>query len=760
MTKLAVFRNCHFKLFLYMIEFSNNNENINATRNSIVKLLRESRLYDAIVQLGDMVTQTNDSTLSAEFERIYNSYKYLLEYFARGFNDPDRQTQIDGIVNDTYLLTDKATLKLFAETSSKLFYVRHNSKISNLEDAIERYRNINDTIAYTNSQTAADNYAQLIPLYQERESIERDIFHYVWTQFPFSEDDKNNIGGLLSADTPVHFKCLIIGAMLLALLYYYDEAKLHLLIDIYTNYASTNDNDSIILSTRALTCLAIALYRHSKRCEVSKIVSQRIALLSEKANFKSDIENVFINLVRAKNAETLSKSIQDSIIPDIMKIAPDIIERAKKNKGVIDITSLEENPEWHDIFNKSGLSKKIEEFSKMQTSGDDVFLSTFAHLKHYSFFKDLYNWFRPYHTDNSAIAKAISTMKPSVGTLISGATYLCDNDKYSFVLSLNELNDSQRDMMLQQFDARGNELSETQGEYDPSKLREEAINMFIKDIYRFFTLFSRRSEFANIFNSKLALQNCKPFAEHLKSATLMQTIAEIYFKTKEYASAIEYYNLLAESSEATNPIYLQKMGFAYQSLGNFDMARKHYMRYSLTKENDVWNLKHIAACHRAMGNHADAAVYYAKALELKPSDITLSLTLGHCYVETGNYEKALKEYYKVEYLDTAKHSAWRPLAWCHFLMRDFDKSRKYYTLIFTDDTPKESDYLNLGHLCLAEKKFNDAIQHYYGIYASLNCNLQAFADKWRADVPHLIQAGISEPDIPLLLDAIMLRLKE
>ena len=86
------------------------------------------------------------------------------------------------------------------------------------------------------------------------------------------------------------------------------------------------------------------------------------------------------------------------------------------------------------------------------------------------------------------------------------------------------------------------------------------------------------------------------------------------------------------------------MGFAYQSLGNFDMALKHYMRYSLTKENDVWNLKHIAACHRAMGNHADAAVYYAKALELKPSDITLSLTLGHCYVETGNYEKALKEY--------------------------------------------------------------------------------------------------------------------
>lgn len=760
MTKRAVFRNCHFKLFLYMIEFSNNNESINATRNSIVKLLRESRLYDAIAQLGDMVTHTNDSTLSAEFERIYNSYKYLLEYFARGFNDPDRQTQIDGIVNDTYLLTDKATFKLFAETSSKLFYVRHNSKISNLEDAIEQYRNINDSIAFIRSQAAADNHTQLISLYEERETVEKNIFHYVWTQFPFSDSDKNSIGDLMSEPVPYHFKCMIVGALLLALLYYYDEAKLHLLIDTYTTYAPNSDNESIQLSTRALTCMAIALYRHNKRCASSKTLLQRIALLSEQSNFKSDIESVFINLVRAKNAETLSKSIQDSIIPDIMKIAPDIIERAKKNKGVIDITSLEENPEWHDIFEKSGLSKKIEEFSKLQTNGDDVFLSTFSHLKHYPFFKELYNWFRPYHTDNSAIAKALLTMKPSVGTLINGATYLCDNDKYSFVLSLNELNDSQREMMLQQFDARGSELSEVQGEYDPSKLREEAINLFIKDTYRFFTLFSRRSEFANIFNSKLALQSCQPFATYLKSASLMQTIAEIYFKTKEYTSAIEYYTLVAESTESTNPIYLQKMGFAYQTMGNFDMALKHYMRYLLAKENDVWNLKHIAACHRALGNHADAATFIAKALELKPSDISLSLTLGHCYVETGDFEQALKEYYKVEYLDTSKHSAWRPLAWCHFLMRDFEKSRKYYTLIFTDDTPKESDYLNLGHLYLAENRFNDAIQYYYGIFTSLNHDLQAFAEKWRADIPHLMQAGIRESDIPLLLDAIMLRLKE
>ena len=729
-------------------------------RNAIVKLLRESKILEAIDQLDKMVKHTGDNALTSEFEQISNSYKYLLEYFTRGFDDPYRDSQIQAIVDDIYLLADKASLQLFAKTSSKLFYIRYNSKIDSLATSIEQYRNINDTIAYTRSQAAADNQSQLIALYEERETIEKNIFHYVWTQFPFSDSDKNSIADLLSDSIPNHFKCMIVGALLLALLYYYDEAKLHLLIDTYTTHAQNSDNESIQLSTRALACLAIAIYRHNKRCALSKTLSQHIALLSEQNNFKSDIESIFINLVRAKNAETLSKSIQDSIIPDIMRIAPDIIERAKKNKGIIDISSLEENPEWQDIFDKSGLSKKIEEFSKLQTSGDDVFLSTFSHLKHYPFFKELYNWFRPYHTDNSAIAKALITMKPSVGTLINGASYLCDNDKYSFVLSLNELNDSQREMMLQQFDARGSELSEVQGEYDPSKLREEAINLFIKDTYRFFTLFSRRSEFANIFNSKLALQSCQPFAGYLTSAAMLQTIAEIYFKTKEYTSAIEYYNLVAASAESTNPIYLQKMGFAYQSMGNFEMALQHYMRYSLAKENDVWNLKHIAACHRALGNHAQAATFIAKALALKPSDISLSLTLGHCYIETGNFNQALKEYYKVEYLDTAKHSAWRPLAWCHFLMRDFEKSRKYYTLIFTDDTPKESDYLNLGHLCLAENRFNDAIQYYYGIFTSLNHDLQAFAEKWRADIPHLLQAGIKESDIPLLLDAIMLRLKE
>ena len=44
-------------------------------RNAIVKLLRESKILEAIDQLDKMVKHTGDNALTSEFEQISNSYK-------------------------------------------------------------------------------------------------------------------------------------------------------------------------------------------------------------------------------------------------------------------------------------------------------------------------------------------------------------------------------------------------------------------------------------------------------------------------------------------------------------------------------------------------------------------------------------------------------------------------------------------------------------------------------------------------------------
>ena len=441
-----------------------------------------------------------------------------------------------------------------------------------------------------------------------------------------------------------------------------------------------------------------------------------------------------------------------------MKFAPGIIDKAKRSDGVIDINALEANPEWQKLFDESGITKKIEKFAKMQNDGGDVFMTTFEHLKHFQFFKDLCNWFRPFHYDNTIVTKAIETTT-SIKSVIS-STPLCDSDKYSFILSLSELSPSQREMMIQQLGAKSENIYDLNKETEANSLRSEQINKYVKDLYRFFKLFSRRREFADIFSSNLNLFEVDLLKQYYRDSYLLSSAAEIYFNSKMYNEAIVYYNYLLKNCSNIPQINLQKLAFAYQTIGNYDLALENYLNYSLVKEDDVWNLKHIASCYKIKGEYFKAIEYLNKALDLSPNNISLNLMLGHCYLENFQIQEAIKAYYKVEYLDNKKHSAWRPLAWSLFLNKDFETSRKYYNKIFSDDKPEINDYLNFGHLCLANEKFEEALSYYYNVYAALNNDIQAFRDKWNNDIESLKIAGISPENIALYYDAILIRVSE
>lgn len=715
-------------------------------------MLRNMRIFESFNYIKTLVDATKNASLNDEYLKITDSYKYLLEFLTRGYNDPNKQQQVGIIIDQLYTLTDKSAINLFSKCSAKLFYIRYNNRHDNISELFERFLSITESIP---SET--DDATEFITLLGEREKVEKGIFNYIWTSFPSTENDIEVFSHILKGKS-YHLRSIAIGAILLSLLYFYDERKIILLLDSYEEF--TNQSNAKLQETAlcSLVCFVIAIFRHNQRSATSQYVAKRIKLLSDNSLFIRDLSSIFLNLVQEKNVETLTKSIQDSLLPGIMKIAPDLIEQAKKHDGVIDITSLEENPEWKNIFDKSGLSKKIEEFSDMQTKGNDVFLNTFAPLKRYPFFKELYNWFRPYHTDNSALYIAFNKMNGSVKSLLNGATYLCDNDKYSFALSLSELPEKQRETMLRQFDMQSNPISEQQEDFISNKQRERFVNNYIKDLYRFFSFFSRRNEFANIFQSNLNLFNIKLLPRNLKSTKLISAIADTDFQAKDYSTAIEYFEMLFTGGCEVEPIYQQKLGFAYQNVGNNDMALKHYLNYFLADEKDVWNIKHIAACYRANKQPDKAAEYLYKASELQPNNKSLLMSLGYCHIEMGQPNKAISEFYKVEYLDEDNHSVWRPLAWCLFLLQDYEKSRKYYLKIFTNDTPNESDYLNFGHLCLVAGKFDEAISYYYNAYSAMNNNIETFATKWRKDIPNLQLAGLYQDDTTLLLDAIMLKI--
>ncbi len=726
--------------------------NLTIIKNEISKYLRNKNLFDAFQKLKELIEKSGNLSLLSENTALFESYKYMLEYMTRGYDDPQRDDMLDRIINSIYTLTDKAIVDICSLKPTQLFYIRKNNRISNLEESLKSYLTLTDNI----SMCAEGGGHDILSLYEQRELIEKDIFHYIWTAFPTTDQDIKLIESIFTTQSnyPSSLREMLVGALLLSLLQIYDENKLLQLLNIYT----THNNLDNTLALKALTCAVISMYRHKTRVTLSQNVKDALHLITDSDGLHNDLNNIFVNLIKAKHTDLISKELEQNIIPDIMKIAPDIIDKAKKNNGVIDISSLEENPEWSEIFNNSGISKKIEEFGKLQSSGSDVFMNTFAHLKNFAFFRELYNWFRPFNYDNSVAYKALKDAKSSIRNFIDSSIYLCDNDKYSFALSLNEIGEAQRDMMMQQMEIPPQELDSIEKIADPMSHKIAIVNGYIKDLYRFFKLFSRRSEFADIFSSSLNLFDIEILKPYYNNSETINSVADIYFNAKQYKEAIVYYNLLLSTCDNVNPINLQKLGFAYQNQGEFKKALKQYLNYSLAKENDTWNLKHIAACYKSLQQYENAINYYQKALMLAPDNVATNLSIGHCYLELHKYDEALKHYYKVNYLNENNLSGCRALAWCLLLTHEFEQSRKYFNKIISLGKCESTDYLNFGHLCLAENKYDEAISYYYNAHTLLGKNTAKFKETWNSDIPSLIEIGINEKNIPLILDSILIKL--
>ncbi|MDE7154851.1 MAG: hypothetical protein K2N79_01010, partial [Muribaculaceae bacterium] len=68
-----------------------------------------------------------------------------------------------------------------------------------------------------------------------------------------------------------------------------------------------------------------------------------------------------------------------------------------------DISELEENPEWMEVLEKSGVADRLKEMTEIQEEGGDVFMSTFSNLKNYTFFNEISNWFLPFPAESSGV---------------------------------------------------------------------------------------------------------------------------------------------------------------------------------------------------------------------------------------------------------------------------------------------------------------------------------------------------------------------
>ena len=722
----------------------------------IYALLAERRLKDAFGKLAVLITELQDWLSRDKLNEMEMSYKYMIQYMLDGVEDPERKRIYDHLVVSAYALTDRVSDELAAPVSPAQYYgwkryvtaSRANETLASQCDRCDQA--LNDLSLASLLSGQEQDAAKLKSLKRRVEEEAGTLFMDVWTNYPAREEDYATLrDALYSNRFPDDLVGLLISALLLNLLHRFDEEKLLLLLDGYRQ-------ESPEIQMRSLCAALIVMYIYRERLSLFPRVQHRIDALGEEPRFKGDVRTVFLQLIKTQETEKITRKMTEELLPEMMKLGPSLYKKIKQEDLMNDINALEENPEWQDMLDKTGIADKLKELTDLQMEGADVFMSTFSHLKSFPFFQSIQNWFLPFNPEHTALSGLLDGQGGErFKKMLSASALLCNSDKYSFCLSLSQVPESQRQMMMGQFGAENAAMQEMANEelMKKEKSRENISNRYIQDLYRFFKLYIRRSEFTDPFAGHINLLHVSVLEPLLSGQETLRLIGEYYFRRGYYDEALELFERLSATYHSDAEVY-QKIGFCYQKQGEYAEALEAFLKAEIIAPDNFWTIRRIATCYRNLKKPEMALSYYHRAEKIQPDNLSVQMNIGHCYVEQKDYEEALKYYFKVDYLDPDGGKAWQPIAWCSFLVGKKEQARRYYAKILAGK-PTALDYLNAGHVEFSLGHIRQAIDYYRRSIELDGGNTGKFLANFKQDIPDLVSAGISSSDIPILLDQLM-----
>ncbi len=736
-----------------------NTQEINRRYRRINKLVAGQRLKKALEELREMVMETRLGEMVTTLENLNITYESMLKYTMEGINDPERMKIYNHLRRSILQLNNSTRGKILEKDTTRQTSVLKQDFVMRQRLSGSEYINtLEDLWFYQDLQELlAGDYGLNSPLpgeYRKHHEVIRNIFHYLWLTDEYNEAARELVSLTLDhRKFAWHERSLFVSAITLSLLRYFDPAKIVMLHRYFLDQEEE-------VRERSLTGMVLAFYLYDDILPIYPELEEILAGLGEQKNMEQDIEAITLQIIRSKETEQLTKKLKEEIIPEITKLGPNLQEKLKLDELIPDDFLEDKNPDWSKVFKGSeSLYEKMEEFSKLQMEGADVFMSAFAHLKNFSFFEELMNWFMPFHPDNPVIDESLAGEENEFdrNAFIEGlyqTPFICNSDKYSFCMNLRIMPAAQKKIIVNLFNAElegMKEMNEEDGMLKPGQKTKIIYTRYIQDLYRFFKLYPFRREFDDLFSRPLDLYNCRFFGKLVHGNNMKEIIGAYFFDHDRYEEALDIFRSLSEKQETPSYEILEKMGYACQKLRRFDEALEHYKQAELYDANKKWLTKKIAYCYRALKKPEEALKYYRRAEKNDPENMYIQASIGHCYLDMENFNQALKYYFKVEYHQPDSIKIWRPIAWCYFALGRTEDARKYYRKILEKE-PTRHDYLNAGHVEWALDNRPEAIRLYEAAIKKGFESFRNFLTSFEADKPWLLKNGIDPDEIPLLLD--------
>ena len=727
----------------------------------LCSLISDKKIKQGLDILSDIITGTTSGELRDDYEEVVTTYRTMLNYTIEGINDPERDKVYLKLIQSILRLADKAKQDILSHYSGWHTYwikqqVEKEQKLSG--------KSIADTVDDLLFKSELDEWLKLSneinpnpesEISRKHKQLMKNIFNHLWLTDYYGEAEKSLVDILLkSGKFRWHEKSIFTTAVTLSSLRTWQTEKLLYLIDIY------NSGQEQVME-RALAGLILNLHYYNGRILLYPEITARIKEMSEESRFREHCRIIVLQTIRSRETEKLSRKLQDEILPQVAKLRPRIEEKLDLDNILPRDKNDEKNPDWSEMFNDSEeVFKTMEELTKLQMEGADVYMSAFANLKHFDFFRDFQNWFIPFYPDNEAVDEIFrdEILGPGTNELAEAlykTPFICNSDKYSLLLNLKFLPTAQKTMMLKVFrmELEGlQQLNEEDSATDPYKNFRTFVTQYLQDIYRFFKLSPYKKEFEDLFIGKMDIYNSEFFRLTFQSPDAEAGLADYFFSKNFYDDALPIFMKQMEEKPSDAQLY-EKTGYCYQEAGNYEEALKYYRRAELI-DRKIWTIKKIGFCLRRLEKNQEALEYYLQASDMEPENIHIAIMTAHCYLDLKEYESALKYYFRVEYQDPGNLKILRPIAYCYFALGRFDDSEKYFERLSAGKL-NSHDLINKGHLALCRGKKKEAIDLYRQSIVGGQMSKEEFMAIFSEDKPLLISLGVEAEDLPILLDYLL-----
>ncbi len=686
-----------------------------------INKLDERHLGEALELLQELANVLGDWKLLDEVADVNSAYGLLLYYMEQGNNDPAREQQHTNFIAACYNIAEKA-----AQTERALV-TGTSARMRSISEILKDMENLE--LKNITSEPCEEDANKHVELYTELFNASYDSF--LWNDEAAAQAQEVIDSALIAEND----KILMTSGLFINCLQAFDARKIIFFADNYSTATSS------MLRIRMLVAVAFTLYTYRKRLFAYPVITSKLKDLCNNPRFTTDMQNLQKLIIESLSTHEVDRKMREEIIPAMLK-------SHNFNPEKFGIDSLEEisesNPEWKNF------EQQIGKLAELEAAGADIYYSTFSTLKRYPFFNNAANWLYPFEENHPGIPKQIrKTGLKGIANALLKSDVLCDSDKYSFCMLTTQMTDGQVNMIISQLPEMGG--------YDTAiaQTSESTCRNYLRNLFRFFYLYSGKLKPANPFETDMSLLDCNELAEAFKDKTEINKISAYAIKKGKYDMAISFLLLSETKGFADSEVY-QELGFCYQKKKSYFDAIAAYEKANALSGDSKWTLQHLAQTNRIVGNYKDALNYYRLLETAKGEDAKIAFRCGECLVHLESYDDAMHEFFKAEYLDPDMTAATRAIAWCSILTDDIKQARKYYDKLLLKEEQGE-DLLNAGHAAWIDGDTKAAVELYSRAYAELK--REEFLKRMQSDKEILKTHGISNYDITFMSD-IVIRKKE